>query len=58
MSHEPSDFKELVQWAAWQVVEGLMRGEPIQRVMTSVCMYVRQWTPPTDGATQHPGGGK
>lgn len=32
----PTNFKELVTWASWQVIQGITRGEAIEAVMHRV----------------------
>ena len=36
------NFQALVSWAAWKVVEGLLRGDALRVVMHEICMTVRQ----------------
>lgn len=43
---ELGDFKALVSWACWQVIEGITKGEPLNKVMFGVLDYARRWEPP------------
>lgn len=43
MSDHPKDFRELVTWAVWQVIEGVTKGQPLERVMTGVLDYALRW---------------
>lgn len=45
---EPKDFKELVAWASWEIIKGLTKGEPLERVMHHVLAYTRTWKPAND----------
>lgn len=43
----PRDMSELATWAAWEVIEGVTRGIPLQRVMYGVLVsavnIMKEW---------------
>lgn len=40
---EPSDFKELVAWACWEIIKGITSGERLERSVHGVLVYAAQW---------------
>lgn len=46
--NEPKDFRELVAVCCWMVIEGITKGEPLNRVMFGVLMYAREWKLPQE----------
>jgi hypothetical protein len=46
MTPEPDDFKALVRWATWQVIEGITSGQKLHGVMYGVLMATREWKLP------------
>ena len=44
-SLEDWTFDELCKWAAWEVAQGLLKGEPLRSVMFCVLQTARQWNP-------------
>jgi hypothetical protein len=43
--NEPRNFNDLVTHCTWQVIEGLIEGEPLRSMMFRLLDYARRWEP-------------
>lgn len=44
MTQAPRDFRELVNWACWEVVQGFGQGRALHSILHDVLAYAIQWT--------------
>ena len=40
---EPENFKELVTWATWTVIQDITKGKPLESTMHTIIDYVLRW---------------